>query len=279
MKHYDIKLRTNTTEVFPQLDELLKSLTMKEPSLTFIQNTLVSPCTSVDVYNHVDKVGELGYFSKTNRNGDGYRYFSIKSPKILKNRRPYNCIDTKNNKTALREAVKYFSQEVDKSKVCAFILEKVKTNLSEITSRAKYRSELNTATTKVITEYFYQRIAFGVVPEVPASILDTFNSKDLVSKRRDYVIVEAMEQALQRREGYALRFDIDGGFTVVSAKDGSLLYRGSSSYDLPEWMQSKLAMLKVMDENRAIHNVGVKFEPDNDYTYMYFVEGDIPDMI
>lgn len=249
----------------------LLTLFMKKPELTFVEahNTYGDSAKLVanifDVHHNLDIVGKIGY-----RNGKLF----IESKRIQRERKPINEFRTVNPKALIRKGLEVFvPEEVDK--VVSSIMEDTTTMVEDVRYGA-YRKLPDIDNREVLSFLCDYKNSDTRIP-IPAGI-DAKLTDTCVQNVQDFSIVKEMQNLAHSKRGYALREEINNHITVVNMRDNSIVYRGSSTYDLPEWMQSKVTILKLLEKNQAARNIGCKGVKYG-HTYYFIVDGEIPDLI
>lgn len=264
------------TETHADLSGILMKLFLKNPALTFVEeayryisrpNQEDSIKTAVEfiVYHGVDKVGTI-------KVKDGKIF--VGSPRIKKAKSPRNEFYTSDKNAAIRKATEVFIPK-DNADIVNEVFEKGKRIVEDV-RYASYRLLPDLPTREVFLFFMNYMESDQRIP-VPTFIQSKFTEK-VKKAAADHEILCEMRDKFEKQSGYVLREEIDKSMTVVSVKDKSLFYRGSSTYDLPEWMQSKVTILKLLEHNQAARNIGCKGVV-SDVTHYYIVDGDIPNLI
>ena len=74
--------------------------------------------------------------------------------------------------------------------------------------------------------------------------------------------------------GLLVKLSNSGVMTVVDLTTKDVLMITDNSYDLPVEYQEKLAILKIMESNQAVHGIGIKVLDDN-IPHIYMTSGKI----
>ena len=249
----------------------LLTLFMKKPELTFVEshtmynNKSEKVASIFDVYHNLDEVGKIGY-----RSGKLF----IESKRIQRERRPINEFRTVNPKALIRKGLEVFIPlEVDR------VVEKIISDTRSAIEAVRYGvyRKLPEIGVRDALAFFCDYKTSDTKVPLPADI-DAKLTDAAIKNVQDYQVVLEMQKLVASNQGYALREEINNNITVVSLKDKSVIYRGSSTYDLPEWMQSKVTILKLLEKNQAARNIGCK-GVEYDSVFYYIVDGEIPDLI
>jgi hypothetical protein len=249
----------------------LLTLFMKKPELTFVEanttynNKSEKVANIFNVYHNLDEVGRIGY-----RSGKLF----VESKRIRRERRPINEFRTMNPKALIRKSLEVFIPlEVDN------VVEKIMSDTRSAVEAVRYGvyRKLPDISARDALVFFCDYKTSDTRVPIPADI-DVKLTDTAIKNMQDYKVVIEMQNLVNSNQGYALREEINNNITVVSLKDKSIMYRGSSTYDLPEWMQSKVTILKLLEKNQAARNIGCK-GVEYDSVFYYIVDGEIPDLI
>jgi hypothetical protein len=261
---------TKSEKVHPKLSNILVSLFLKNPSLIFKEVDFsyvdgAKACDEFLVYFNADEVGKIFY--RDNK-------LHVRSPLISNERRPYNDFRTKNEKAALRKAL-----EVFEPKGAGDVAHKIAVHTREALDSLKYavHRKLPDVSNRDFLSFLREyKFADTRIP-IP-SVIDAKLTDSTIQAIDECDIVNSLHYHARDKKGYALREDVNGGMTIVNMLDESIFYRGNSTYDLPVWMQSKVTILKLLENNQAARNIGCKVERDG-YMYYFIVDGEIPNLI
>jgi hypothetical protein len=253
-----------------KLNWLLTNLFLKNPALMFKENGRAYEgddwvASKFVVYLNLDAVGKIGFYDNK---------FFIQSKLIERSRKPRDEFRTVNEKAALRKALDVFTPAA-----AANVADEIVANTRNMMDNVRYYAgrkvpEFNQFE---MATFLWDYKSYDTKIPIP-SRLDAKLTDAALQSISDLLIVDEIRAALTRSEGYALREEINDSITVVKISDKSILYRGSSTYDLPEWMQSKVTILKLLENNQAAKNIGCKSTSGGD-VYYYIIDGEIPDLI
>ena len=84
----------------------------------------------------------------------------------------------------------------------------------------------------------------------------------------------SVNESNKRMEGVAIKLMPDNTFIAVDIQTREIITTSQNPYDLPEQYQTKFAVLKMMEKDQPIANVGVKAEHDG-VMYFYLTGGDM----
>lgn len=268
-----------------ELETLLEQLFAVMPNLEFHDSghgriraddgVTKSYISRVNVYAGEQKLGVIQYNQKYNRNGYAWAY-SITSRKILKQRGSNkHTKSTQDIKTALKIAKEVFVKDSDNLRVVKILNGFVQEYNSLVWhAQSKCREYLN-----VYAEKAFDYVV-SVVENNPAvldpKMLAALQSEQFKEKRDTYRIAKSVEQSLANKEGVIVYVDRENKISVADLQKETLS-KIDSTYDLPKNYQEKYTILKVMDLNQPIENIGVKLTVEIDDVksqYYYLSPGD-----
>lgn len=256
--------------VHKELEGFIVSLFVKNPALLFkeVDFSYINSEKVADeftVYFNTDEVGKIFF-----RDGKIW----VRSPLINNERKPYNDFRTKNAKAAIRKAREVFVPEAV-GDVGGNICMRTRDAMDNLKYCA-YRKLPDLSSSDVVS--FFRHYKFSDIKLPIPSAIDARLTDATIQAIDEHEIVSELHKLSYAKNGYALREDVDGSMTIVKMDDESILYRGKSTYDLPEWMQSKVTILKLLENNQAARNIGCKMDRDG-YIYYFIVDGQIPGLI
>ncbi len=271
--------------VAPELDEVFRKVFLKRPSLRYVARSRQDKsgnAFALDVYDNIEWVGEVMWREHRPSRGEAKMMFHIKSPNINKDRSPGDTLLTTKASSAIKTLLN--TDTIKPRSVDEKIKEKLETAVSELDSlmsRVRYRLEMRNNNAELLSFLFackdgenpkiedYPGIVKNLTPE---------NEKAL----GDYAVLEELERQIARGGFHCVEYEVDESLTAYSSKTNSVIYQGKSTYELPQWAQGKLTMLKMVENNQAIRGVGFRYEDIrtavNKVVYV-LIDGEIPDMV
>lgn len=271
--------KPTTLPVLKQLDDLLNPLFAVLPSLEFhahrtrglAEGKFIS---EVIVYDGEQRLGKIGYVHKYTRSGyiDAYQ---IESRKIRKERGDRNCRTTSNVKAALKIAKEVFVKDPEHMRGPK-IYAKLKSEYHSIVwhCSSTYQDKCKPLLSSSF-DYMISAIDGNPQPLDPA-VVQVVQSDKFKQSRDNYRIAKSIENHINKEVGAVVYVDRQGKLSLFDAGTKALT-KIESTYDLPKNYQEKYTILKVMELNQPIENVGVKLEVDVDdvkATYFYLCPGD-----
>lgn len=275
----------------PQLNDLMSALYYKDPKLSFEElprsNKIVDypdgnggsisheTCFKVKVRHGQDIVGELSCEGPV-KLSDSKTVFRIISKNIKKLRRPFEEIKTSNFKAALREALHYFvalTEEEIRSEV-----NNVKRYFENVYDNVDFSYTKIGNNQEVIT--YFVDLHRGNNPRMPISV-EKEMTKKLLDKVDNRHIVKNLISAMKNKSGHGVQILAEGQIRLLNFKTDELV-NADSIYELPEWAQLKISMLKMLAGTQAIKDIGCRFEEsveEGKKLFMYITDGEMTHLV
>ena len=265
------------------LHTMMCDLTKKIPSIRFetngVQRWAHNPADpnkgkgdDYYVYAGTEKVGNI-WMSLEYRNGENIHTYHLSSSRITSGRRGNrNSRKTKHYKNALRDAVQAFAPFELKE-----LAEKTIAVANDLVTRIAQRAQqqLSWSLNSGVPEF--AQYAADVLDNGPHDIPNYLLAK-LTNGWRDKLsnhnIADNVLQSCRRLDGMALKLMPSGEFIAVTMRDKDVVAQSSNPYDLPPEYQDKFAILKMMEKDQPIANVGIKGEMDGGMIF-YMAGGDL----
>lgn len=271
--------------VAPELDEVFRKVFLKRPSLRYLARTRQDRDNNAfvfDVYDGIDWVAEVAWKTHTPGRGESKKMFHVHTPNINKDRYPRDTLLTTKASSAIKTLL---DEEIVKPRP---VDEKIKRKLDSATyeldsfiSRTQYRLDMKSSRFETLSFLFACRDGENPKLEDYPDILKNF-TEDNEKAVGDYKVLIDMSKHLKRGDFHCIEYEVDESITAYSAKTNSIVYQGKSTYELPQWAQGKLAMLKMVENNQAVRNVGFRYEDSDaagDKVVYVLIDGEIPDMV
>ena len=275
--------------VHPVLHEVFQKVFMKRPSLRYVGiPNKVSGANEVyafQIYDGVEYVGDIAWKvyrpTRTTLSEEKFAY-QISSPFICKERSPRNTIITTNARSAVSTLLdEKVIRKREPSELVNKKINEAKMMVDEMLRKSRWPISARYSETDILK--FILKVADGEMPnlddfpKIKASVTDS-NREAMAN----FEIATGIMEAVDKEQFYLVEYEIDESITAYSAITKEKIYQGSSTYELPSWVQSKLAMLKMIDKGQAIRNVGAKLDSERivgpDVVYIV-LDGEIPDLI
>jgi hypothetical protein len=284
---YTIKLN-GASGVIPELDVILRQVFMKRPSLRYLVTKVNKDNLAyvLEVYEGIDHTGRVTYGDYRPMRGETKKVYMLESPKIEKKRHPVDALITTNATTAVKTLLdeEIYAPPGEERKV-RDVLMQAEYRMESLVSQASYA--FHSPPSAVDVTRFLSKTLAGETIDVDAHFPKI---KQFLEKNRkpleDFDIITEVAKHIEGdnapKDYSVIKYEIDESISMFSAKSKSIVYNGKSTYELPDWAQSKLTMLKVVEPKQVIRNVGFKFNQDNDEDkalYYVILDGEIPDLI
>lgn len=269
--------------VHPKLESLMHDLYLKIPSLSFeagSRDYFVSSDTrflsAVKVYNGHWHVGAMSIEEVRNKEGVRTPKYHITSPKITVRRGRRNTKHTTLPAEAFKLAKNVFAAVPSQAEVRAEMCELMSREMNSVHYNAKRNFE------RKGEDYVMQMMralmehrTTGVMT-VSAEVDRMLNQPDLYKLSSTAAIATSVAQDFRDKRGIVVKEERDGSHTAihVDEKQNMQVMNYSSTYDMPELQQTKLAMLKLLDVKQPAESIGVRFHINN-INWYFLCDGDI----
>lgn len=271
--------------VYPPLEKILNELYLKVPVLSFEASKTagwlrdsqdVGVIHAVRVFNGVEEVGKIEVEYRQHRgSADRLHVYQITSHRIKKQIGNRDTKETSKYPEALKLAAKVFSLTKTKHERGKDIWEKVRQEVNGVEYSSRRGAERFTEELSVIMAEYFLHLSKGENPPVPTRVQKMVSHPDAEKLLNTYNIVHSVGGKFDLYEGSVVIEERDGSMTEVTY-DGKEFHtrKLSSSYDLPEVMQPKLGMLKMLKEKQAAESIGIRFVV-NEYNWFFLCNGEI----
>lgn len=286
---YQLKTTNSTLTVRPEMHEVMQEVFLKRPSLRYVEMDTIDIegtryIDKVSVYEGLDYVGTFSYEKYRPYRGESKVTFLLYSPHIRKDRAPHDTILTINKKSAVRTLL---NEEIFKKraedKLVEPLIRKAEGEMDYFIRHKHY--DFKQIPHEAVMLSFVQKcinensVNLDGWDEIKQSLDNPKNQEAMA----DLEILKSVNKYIENKDFHVLTFRIDDSMVVYHAKTGAEIYKGNSTYGLPEWMQSKFAILKNVENQKVVRNMGFKVEYQSnnqpDSTLYVIVDGEIPDLI
>ena len=271
--------------VIPGLDEVFRKVFLKRPSLRYVARDRQDKNDNAfvfDVYDGIDWVGEASWKNYTPGRGEAKMMFHVHSPNIKKDRYPRDTLLTTKASSAIKTLLdtdiikpRPVDEKVKRK------LESAVSELDSLMSRVRYRMRGDASGPELLSFLFACRDGENPKIENYPSIIKNLTPENEKAVG-DYAVLEELEGQIARGGFHCIEYEVDESLTAYSSATNSIIYQGKSTYELPQWAQGKLAMLKMVENGQAIRGVGFRYEDGNaagDRVVYVLIDGEIPDMV
>jgi hypothetical protein len=280
-----IKSMGKTTGVVPELQYVLDKLAVKKPlfeyevSATRDIGNLVW-VSGVQVSQDAEVVGDIEFRKEAGRtNSEGIQpdAFLVETHHIKKERGRQNTVITTDANVAIKTAIKHFAP-MNEADICQRAHAKVMDLLDTMCYRARTcLQDLISFNGQEVMCYFIERELTGDNIPAPKSVVIQKDKMHLYDK---YLAGKQISTAYNgdrhNRKGYAVWTLPDESYRVLHMNyayitSEKVLNRYRTFDELPQGLQSKIAVLKIAEFNDPILDIGVKLGNDNNKA-MYVME-------
>ena len=241
-------------------------------------NYKTTPTTSTkEIYKiEVRQDGELLgglYIGERYANGMKEGVYGVESFRIRKERGANNATVTKNSKVALRNAKKAFVSRAD-DELRELIKGQVTANMNSVWNTARnaitYTMDCSAEALGIAMLAYEARKRGDATFTAPAMPTTIKRVKEHEKECENYVVSTFLNDQLKGGQGYGVSVYSNGSLAVLSFADMSInKFKGFDA--VPNDIQSKLAMFKVIGVNEPYTHLGCKFTAE----MFYIVAGDM----
>lgn len=249
------------TEIDKDLTQILETVSAKRPLLEYEAESSINDAIliSVSVWQHGQKLGVINarykrYMPSKQQNEI---WCAVSSPLIEKQRGRTNTKFCKSSATAAKIVIDVFAKQP--LAVLGTSLGEKMYGLVEATSNrcaSMFLDSFRNNTLAAAT--YFTELHLGNSPPMPPQI-QKIMTEHLLKQYDNYRISENVRYYLGKKNGHAIKYMQDGSLLVVDMSDYSKTHKYESTYNLPQFMQEKLTMLKVLERNQFAENIGIKF--------------------
>jgi hypothetical protein len=232
---------------------------------------------STEQYNEIDTVkvrqdGEqIGHLSIVGeyRNGASVDVYGVGSFRINKSRGRSDQTTTKDLKVALRNVKKLMIGR-DYTEIANLIKVTISNNISALVNNFEGRIKWGVSNDKLALTYSllaYKARNEGIdTIQLPADTKEFIrNKKEMDTYIAQYLEVNALDTMYKNKQGYGISLYSTGSCAVYDFATDSVR-RYKSTDELPDAIQTRLAMFKMIGKNEAHSQFGCKFDEE-----MYFI--------
>ena len=222
----------------------------------------------IKVYGAGEYLGDIGIIDRW-RGGNREKAYLVECFRINKGRGRQNGTTTIDPKTALREAKKAFNPRQDdelKTLIKNMVKNQVNTMMDQARSYLRWNFEQDAELCNYAIVAFNARKNGDLFAKMPIHPLTVKDTKEHDIRCEKFINSKELFDALKANQGYGIRANIDNTLVVYNYATDTV-GKVNSYDDLPESIQSKFAMFKVLDANDPVGSIGVKLA-DNYYYVM-----------
>ena len=264
------------TELAPRLKDVLELVYAKRPLLEYeaAGNNRNGELCAVTAWQDGQLIGridaEFRKYSPTK--GTNEIWYSLTCDNIRKQRGSRNTKFVSSAKTAAKDVIELFTKK-PLFALGARLIDEVKHVVSGLEERvhSNYRNSIAFVASE-LTNYFID-IYEGKTPAIPQKIADQIVSKDMLRKRDNVLIAENVIKHMKNGNGYCIKVMKDESLLFAHMGDSMTTSKCASTYELDQYSQEKITMLKLLEPNQFAADIGIKYETDNgeEKSMCYFI--------
>jgi hypothetical protein len=226
----------------------------------------------VEVHQDGELLGGL-FLGERYVEGKKQLVYGVESFRIQKERGQGDATVTKNIKVALRNAKKAFVSRAD-DELRALIKENVEQSISMVWNQARnavtYSMDTSAEALYLAMHAYKARQRGESTCAVPAMPTTVKRPKEHDRQCEEFVVSTFLKSQLDSKIGYGIKMFVNGSLAVLNFSDMSIT-KYKTFEALPDDIQSRLAMFKVIAANEPHAHLGCKFSEE----MFYIVAGDM----
>jgi hypothetical protein len=227
---------------------------------------------SVEVHQDGELLGDL-FLDERYVEGKKEQVYGVGSFRIQKERGRGDATVTKNIKVALRNAKKAFVNRADEE-LRHLIKENVEQSISMVWNQARntvvYSMDTNAESLSLAMHAYQARKRGELTCSVPVMPTTVKRPKEHDRQCEEFVVSSFLKSQLDSKIGYGVKVFVNGSLAVLNFSDMSIT-KYKTFEALPDDIQSRLAMFKVIAANEPHEHLGCKFSDE----MFYIVAGDM----
>jgi hypothetical protein len=216
--------------------------------------------SNIRVYENGEKLGSIGITQRW-RNGQNEDAYGVESFRIHKSKGARNMTTTSDMKKAISVAKKMFTPRQDtelvdliRNKVNGFINGSYSTLLGQLRWNFNVEHELSF----YAMEAYKARRRGDSTCNLPSKPISVGNLADHDEKCERFEVAKHLQDMMAADQGYGVKRNADNSLVVYSYATGTV-QKYESFNELPENIQQKYAMFKVLKEGEAIATIGCHY--------------------
>jgi hypothetical protein len=266
------------TPLIPQLEEFAMKVSLAKPMTNYVvddkciesifdyhdgatEKSSKDYITHLKVYDNGERLGSIGMVNRYH-GGDCGNVYEVESFRIEKSRGNCDAVTAKDIKVALRHAKKTLMPRAnDEAK--KLIRTTVSNRMSSVASHNE--TEMRWGIDSTTEGMFYAKEAYKArlngetTVTLPARLVSIKDMDEHNKLCETMMQSRTLHEAVEAKKGYGIQVLSNGGMYVVCmATDTIQRYKDFES--LPENIQSKFAIFKVLAKDESIATIGCKFE-------------------
>ena len=221
---------------------------------------------AIKVYENGEKIGEIGVTDRY-RGGSNEKVYFVNSFRIIKFRGGRNTTTSADIKVALRAVKQTFSARADdelKTQIRNQVKENIGSQHNQGENTIRWDFDQNSELAFYAMEAYKARLRGDKHTTMPIRPISIKNLDEHNKKCERFEHTSALFHMVQAKLGYGIKTNPMGGLVVYNFSTDTIT-RYASFSELPDNIQNKYAMFKVLTHNEPITTIGCKFTDEYSY--------------
>jgi hypothetical protein len=221
----------------------------------------------LNVYENGERLGSIGIVKRYHGSEAEYVY-QVESFRIEKSRGNQDAVTAKDMKVALRHAKKSLvprANDEAKHLIKTTVSNRMSSVASHDETEVRWCIDSTTEGMLYAKEAYKARLNGETTVTLPTRLASIKDMDDHNRKCDQMQNSRALHEAVVAKRGYGIQVQYNGGMYVVCMATDTI-QRYNDFESLPENIQSKFAMFKVLAKDESVATIGCKFE--NDFFYV-----------
>lgn len=262
----------------PRLKEVLDIVHAKRPLIEYevVDVDFNNEASKVKCWQHGQFLGSIdSHFKKySNASGMTVTWFCVYSPHITKERGDAHRRYLKNAKTAAKVAIESLIKtplEQLGKELANLGQHAAEGVMSRVHSDLRYGLKFN----EVAAIDYFIGLHLGETIEPPKIIMESITDK-AVKARENFLIAKNVVNHIHAKNCYYVKQMKDETWLFADPAILNTTSKAQTTYDLPDAVQEKLTMLKLLDHHQFARDIGIKLKPgmDEDLEVYVVVKGE-----
>jgi len=234
-----------------------------EQGNTKMKQTRTTKMYKLKVFQEGEELGALSMSERYMR-GSKELVYGVHSFRINKERGDREATLSKNLKVALRTVKKVLVSRAD-DELINLLWDKAESHLSSLVNHSRnyvqYSTDTSNETFNLAMLAYQARLKGEATITVPSVLKSVKDSKNHDKNCENFTTASFLHEQLKSNTGYAVKSYPNGAFVVLRLADRTI--KKYASFDLlPDDIQSKLGMFKVIAIDEPYAHLGCKFSED-----------------
>jgi len=261
------------SSISPRLKEVLDIVYAKRPLVEYevIDVNSSMEAEKVAAWQHGQRLGSIdsNYRRYSPTNNANEIWFSVESPNIKKQRGRNHTKFTKEAKSAARIAIESFIKKT-LAPMGRELIESATSEVERMGSHVRHNFNKSlSVSAQTIFSYFVET-KLGLAPKVP-KVIESQITEEVIRRYENMVIAEGVCEHLTRKNGFFVGVMRDDTLLVTDVADPTTASKHSSTYELVDYMQEKITMLKLLEKNQFAENIGIRVSIYGEEQDIYFI--------